>query len=758
MISNLDIFLDAGCSGILPGGSLAGGDLPELTRNDVYNVRLLIQERSPYYQRVDSDMSGGSFKLAMGTIDESPISGQFKLLINGVTSPAITFSSNPSLLAQSIYNATSNNVSTVNQFGVEASAFVCVASNTNSALSIGADIFSLYPSSSIFVGSRINAATFVNEQKIIKFRRNPAVYADNFVDVIEGTKLDLTKVQDGDDFVNEMYQIDVGTAVIGGSFVFNYGAYTSSAIPIFSSATVVQQSLNSITGFTGNISVNSTNNGGYVITFLNSLGQQNIVTPLTVDTTNVYYRKYKQCVVTLSTVELDELFSLQESDSVSTKIEVQYMDAGNPKTLFQGDVIIKKDLILDGTSLPVNTASYYTKAQADSLFVKDSTSGAAGTINATNFSLNSSDGKKTLDWNQRKLMDGSIEYVRWGNGIGFFGTTAVSKQGGTNLINSLTKTGLISYTPPAGSNLVNSITQTGLIQYTPPSGSNFVNSLTVSGIINYTVPSTSNIASGLNATGILNYIAPTGSNLINSLTQTGLISYTVPTGTFLTQLTKSGVITGYTVPTGSNFINALTQTGLFTYTPVTPRNSIINCLADFGSVAVSSAYFTKYALANEPTALNQNIFGAGNIGIFPSSIGSSSVSFNLNVVSAFTPFGIINSSVVTPFSYAQIIIPLFLGISGAETQVVTFPGINNIGGSLNFNDVLQIYSNPNIPGLEFRVNVATYRYISQVVTRSDGIDYFYSDARGVQLTLANITANPITIPQMMDFKLLHIAF
>jgi len=202
----------------------------------------------------------------------------------------------------------------------------------------------------------------------------------------------------------------------------------------------------------------------------------------------------------------------------------------------------------------------------------------------------------------------------------------------------------------------------------------------------------------------------------------------------------------------------LTQTGLFTYTPVTPRNSIINCLADFGSVAVSSAYFTKYALANEPTALNQNIFGAGNIGIFPSSIGSSSVSFNLNVVSAFTPFGIINSSVVTPFSYAQIIIPLFLGISGAETQVVTFPGINNIGGSLNFNDVLQIYSNPNIPGLEFRVNVATYRYISQVVTRSDGIDYFYSDARGVQLTLANITANPITIPQMMDFKLLHIAF
>ena len=149
MISTIDVLLDASSLGIIPGGSLPDGEFPQLTRGDVYNIRLLVKERTQSGTLVDSDMTGGSFKFAIGEIDEAPQSGQFKLVVNAVTSSAITFSTTATALAQSIYTAISNNVSTVNPFGLEDGAFICTATANNNALTISGDVFTLYPSSPI---------------------------------------------------------------------------------------------------------------------------------------------------------------------------------------------------------------------------------------------------------------------------------------------------------------------------------------------------------------------------------------------------------------------------------------------------------------------------------------------------------------------------------------------------------------------------------------------------------------------------------
>lgn len=763
MISNIDILLDSSSFGIIPGGSLPDGDFPPLTRSDTYNVRLLIKELTQSNAYIDSDMTGGSFKFAIGGIDEAPESGQFKLVVNGTTSSAITYTSTATALAQSIYSAISNNVSTVNPFGLDEGAFICVATATNTALTISGDVFTLYPSSSIITGNRIDPTVNSQAQKVLKIRRNPAVYADNFVDVIDGTAIDLVKVVDGNvlSFQNETYRIDVGTSVLGGSFVLNYGGNSTTAIPIFSNSIAVADALNSITELDGNIDVSSNNNGGYSISFVRGLGLTNIATPLAIDTSGVFFRKYKQATVTLSTVELDELFADSGSNLITTIAEIQYLDGGSPKTLFQGDVAIRRDLILDNTSLPVNTASYYTKAQADSLFVEEAITGASGTINANNFSLHSSDGKKSIDWNQRKLFDGSVEYLRWDDGIGFFGNAAISKPSGNNFINSITRTGLLSYTKPTGINLINSLTKTGLVEYTAPSGLNLINSLTSTGIINYSAPTTSNIVAAITSTGILNYVVPSGSNIPLALSQSGIFNYTAPTGTFLNQLTKSGIVSSYNVPSSTNFINALTQTGLFNYSPSTPRNSLVKCLEDFGSINTVTG---NISVSNVYTG---SAIGVGQIGIFPLTRGANTVSFNLGMDAFDT--GTTAGITVDPYSYTDVVLPAYLSIPATANDpnqnTVSVPGLTSIGTPLSFGDILEVYSSPYVAGIIWNVNVVSFTYVSNVITYpapspEEGVNSYqiYSEARGVRLIRSNITGNTITLPSSLNFKLLHIAF
>ena len=94
--------------------------------------------------------------------------------------------------------------------------------------------------------------------------------------------------------------------------------------------------------------------------------------------------------------------------------------------------------------MPAAQASYYAKSEADALFVEDASTGAAGSVDATNRKVKDSAGTDSIDWQNRKLYDGSVEYLRWDNGLGFFNNAAVSQPSGVNVVSNVISLGLIA--------------------------------------------------------------------------------------------------------------------------------------------------------------------------------------------------------------------------------------------------------------------------------------------------------------------------
>jgi hypothetical protein len=177
MASTLDLYIDASTGQLIEGGSVIGGALPTLTRNDSYTLRLRLLEKQTNGLYEDIDLTSASLKAGIGTIEDEPSAGSFKLAINGITSSAIPFNAT----AVCVYNAISNNVSTVALYGTESfGSYLLTATQPNTAMSFGEDAFTLFPTSSVLINTRRNPVTSVEAQQVVKLVRNPIVYADTF--------------------------------------------------------------------------------------------------------------------------------------------------------------------------------------------------------------------------------------------------------------------------------------------------------------------------------------------------------------------------------------------------------------------------------------------------------------------------------------------------------------------------------------------------------------------------------------------------
>ena len=445
MASNIDIYLDAQGGGIQPGGSAAGGALPQFTRNDIYNFRIRVQDSPIGEVPTDIDTTGTTLRLGIGNIDDTPTDGQFKLTCNGTTSSAITFSST----ALQIYNAISNNVSTVATFGNEEYSYVLTATQPNTAMSFGGDSFTLFPLSSILINTRRFPASGVQAQQVVKLRRNPAIFSNSFVATSTAGAAVLTKTQDGSSTSNETYRLAFTSDVVGGSFTLNYGNNSTTAIEIGASAVCASQALSAVTGIGAtNISVAPlTGENGYSISFVRGLGSQNLATALVLDAGGIYFAPFREATVTFATAELDELFAEAGTDTITPIIEIEMTDGGSPKTLHQGSVTIRKDLITTGSSIPAAQESYYTSAEADSLFVEDS----ATNVDATNSKLVSG-GQTSVNYGSRTLNNSSgTQVVSYGTGLafantpmGFYGATVTAQPTNINVVSGLINVGLIA--------------------------------------------------------------------------------------------------------------------------------------------------------------------------------------------------------------------------------------------------------------------------------------------------------------------------
>jgi hypothetical protein len=445
MASTLDLYIDTSSGQLIDGGSVIGGALPTFTRNDAYTLRLRLLEKKANGSLDDIDFGSSSLKAGIGNIEEVPSGGSFKLAINGVTSSAIAYNAT----AISVYNAISNNVSTVALYGSGAfGSYLLTATQPNTAMSFSPDTFTLFPSSSVLISTRRNPATSIEAQQVVKLVRNPIVYADTFTATPTAGELALTLLQNGTTAANETYELTVGPLARGGSFALVFGPNATTAIPLFQSAVSVQASISAgINTITSNISVQENGKGGYIIGFTGRLALTNITTQLALDASGIQFIPMRQTTLTINTAEVEDAFAVSGETTITPTLEIELTQSGTPKTIYQGSVNIRKDLITAGSTVPGARDSYYTKSEADALFVEDS----ATNVDATNRSLYASDGNPTLDWNNRTFVDTSLNEVlvftsgiKLQGNLGFYGNTPTAQPANINVVSGLINVGLIA--------------------------------------------------------------------------------------------------------------------------------------------------------------------------------------------------------------------------------------------------------------------------------------------------------------------------
>ena len=526
MGATLDLYIDVSSGSLIEGGSVVGGTVPTLTRNDSYTLRLRLLEKNSSGVFEDIDYSGSSLKAGIGDIEDFPSDGSFKLIINGITSSAIAYNAT----AGAVYNAISNNVSTVSLYGGEAFGFyLLTASQPNTAMSFGANDFTLFPASSVLVNTRRFPAPEVEAQQTVRLVKDPAVYADDFIASPTAGQIALTKTQDGGAGLNETYELALGPLIRGGLYSFNYGGNTTTGIQPFASSDAVQVALAAVTGIgTNNIAVQENGEGGYTIQFVGALGLTNISTALVLDDSGIAFIPFKQTTLTLNTSELEDLFAESGEQTISPTLEIELTSNGTPKTIYQGSVTIRKDLITAGASVPGNQAEYYTKAEADALFVEDSVSN----VDASNRILADSGGFNSVDYGVRKLNapDGS-DKIRWDNtGLGFFGTATTAKPTNTTVVSALINLGIIDGTVTVG------VVGGGTGVTTFPTVCLGGTAISVFDGVNFEIGTTTGSKFATATTqkiafyGSTPIIQPTATNVVSALYDLGLISTSVTLG------------------------------------------------------------------------------------------------------------------------------------------------------------------------------------------------------------------------------------
>ena len=467
MAQSLDIYIDTTNGNLVAAGSARNGTLPTLTRNDSYNLRVRLQERDSTGFLRDLDTSGSSIKLGIGGIDGDPTDGQFKLILNSVTSTAISFNATTT----QVYNAISAIASAgvgVATYGNENFAYLITSATLNTAMSFGGDAFTLFPTSSVLVSTRRFPTSSVAAQQVIRLVRNPAVFADTFVASPTAGVLSLTRIQIGSTTKNETYDLAIGSDAEGGSVVLNYGANSTTAIPIGSTAVCFAEALSAVTGVgIGNVSVDVGNNAGnYSISFVRNLGLTALTNNLTLDASGVIFGNFLQTTVTMATSELEELFSETGSDTISPKIEVELTQSGTPKTVLQTDVTVRRDLLTSGSAVPASQASYLTAAESYAAFVEDINTN----VDATNRKLYNSSGSVFLDWQNNTIgtgstildLSGTAVTITDGYNIGV-GTTTGTKIG-VSTASKLAFYGSTPITQPNNPNVVTNLVNLGLLQ------------------------------------------------------------------------------------------------------------------------------------------------------------------------------------------------------------------------------------------------------------------------------------------------------
>ena len=247
---------------------------------------------------------------------------------------------------------------TVATYGSGGSAWVITSATAGSAVTFTGDAFSLFPAANVVITPRQPAASGVKPQSLVQLLQAPAVYSNSFAAASTANVVTLNLLQNGatSPATNEAYLLTVGADADGGTLSLAFGTQASDPVSLTSRdnlVTNITSALEAIAALSGRVLVSSdASQTQYTITFVDTLGAQNVTTALTLDTTGVRFARFYNTTLTMSTAELLEIFNTTGQSTVTPRLEVEIIEAGKRRTVYQGDISIKSDLLVATTYSP----------------------------------------------------------------------------------------------------------------------------------------------------------------------------------------------------------------------------------------------------------------------------------------------------------------------------------------------------------------------------------------------------------------------
>lgn len=494
-MSVFTLLIDVDAKQILANRFGGFGSLPRFDRGDSPSFEIgFLKYNGIEYDFVD--YSASSIKFGIGATAATPSEGQFKLTWNGVTSNAITYNATTAEVQSALAPAVSASVTTIS--GVDSAWLITMTTPgvfTGTTAGLGGDAFTLYPTSSVLINTARSPATNVPMRQVVRLLQSPAAFQDSWSNSAITGGASLSLVQEGSVSQSETYSLEIDDSVYAGQYNLIFGNQTV-GVAYNATADQIQSELAKMTSIGGyldasgvtlpNIRV-SGDNGKFGIAFVGNLAQTNITTALAVNDSALFKPPYKTAVVTLGTSQIENLLN---SGITGLSLEIEIIENGKANTVLRTAVTFNQnDLIVTGSAVPADQASYYTKTEADSIFVKDLTTN----VDATNRRLKNGAGTTIVDYgaalfgasgivnlsasavtigaypvyvNSSVTATGAVSFgggMAVSGNLGFFGTAPTSQGSGVNFANSITKSGLISFTQPTGVNVVSNVISLGLI-------------------------------------------------------------------------------------------------------------------------------------------------------------------------------------------------------------------------------------------------------------------------------------------------------
>jgi hypothetical protein len=451
------------------------GSLPNFDRGDSPSFEIgFLKYNGIQYDFVD--YSASSIKFGIGANAATPSEGQFKLTWNGVTSNAITYNATTAEIQTALAPAVSATVTTIS--GVDSAWLITMTTQgvfAGTTAGLGGDAFNLYPESSVLINTAREPSANISMRQIVRLLQTPAAFQDSWANSQTTGGATLTIAQEGSATQSETYSLLIDDSVYAGQYNLIFGNQTV-GVAFNANASQIQEELAKLTSIGVYSDANGTSqpnvrvsgdNGKFGIAFVGNLAQTNITTSFSVNDSALFRPPYKTAVVTLGTSQIENLLNSNVTD---LSLEIEIVENGKSNTVLRKDIEFNRnDLIVTGSAIPADQASYYTKAEADALFVEDST----GNVDATNRRLKNSGGTTIVDYGAALfgasgMVNLSSSAITIGNypvyvGSSVTATGAVSFGGGMAVSGNLGFYGTTPIAQPSGANVVSNVISLGLI-------------------------------------------------------------------------------------------------------------------------------------------------------------------------------------------------------------------------------------------------------------------------------------------------------